>query len=211
MSIFRTWVVGQFGNPRGVWGKVAGSIMANRPSNRRRNLWTVDLLDLQPGQRVLEVGFGPGLALERAADQIGASGYVAGIDVSEVMLKQALRRNAALVEAGRMKLWVGSVEAMPDFDVPFDAILAINTIGFWPDAPARLRDLRERLAPGGRVAVTVQPRSKGATGETTDKIRVQLERDLLAAGFESIVAHWLDTVPPTVCVIGVRPQAEQRI
>lgn len=72
----KTWLVGQFGHPRGAWGRIAGWIMSHRPSNRLRNGWTVDLLDLRPGQRVMEVGFGPGLALERAAARLGPGGFV---------------------------------------------------------------------------------------------------------------------------------------
>jgi len=204
---FRTWLVGQFGHPRGFWGKVAGRIMARRPSNRGRNIWTIDLLGLRPGQRLLEIGFGPGLALERAASPLDGSGFIAAIDHSRVMLEQATRRNGPHVAASRMALRVASVETIPDFGVPFDAIVAINTIGFWPDATARLRELRRRLVPGGRMAVTVQPRSKGATRRMTDRIRRDLERDLRASGYVSITAHWLETAPPSVCVIGVRSEA----
>lgn len=206
-SSFRTWLVGQFGHPRGFWGWVAGRIMAHRPSNRRRNLWTIDLLGLRPGQRLLEIGFGPGLALQRAASPLGGSGFVAGIDLSGVMLEQATRRNVPHIAAGRMALRVASVESIPDFGVPFNAIVAINTIGFWPDARAGLRELRRRLVPGGRVAVTVQPRSRGATRRTTDRIRRELERDLRESGYGSIAAHWLETEPPAVCVIGGRSEA----
>jgi hypothetical protein len=56
-------VVGQFGYPRAVAGSVAGWEMAHRPSNRHRHRWVVSLLDVQPAGRVLEVGFGPGVAI----------------------------------------------------------------------------------------------------------------------------------------------------
>ena len=68
---FRVWLVGQFGRPTSAWGHVAGWIMAHRVSNRRRNRWTVDLLDLRPGERVLEIGFGPDSADPAAARNRG--------------------------------------------------------------------------------------------------------------------------------------------
>ena len=74
----RTWLVSQFGHPRGIAGRLAGWVMAHRPSNRRRNAWTVDLLDLQPGERVLDIGFGPVLSLHRIAARVGTPGFVAG-------------------------------------------------------------------------------------------------------------------------------------
>jgi hypothetical protein len=49
-------IVGQFGHPRGMAGSVAGWVMARRPSNRQRNRWVVSLLDVQPTDRVLEIG-----------------------------------------------------------------------------------------------------------------------------------------------------------
>ena len=162
----RTRLVSQFGHPRGIAGRLAGWVMAHRRSNRWRNAWTVDLLDLQPGGRVLEIGFGPGLSLHWIASRVGTLGFVAGIDLSDTMLSQAQHRNRVAVASGRMDLRVASVTDPPDFGASFDAVLAVNTIGFWPDPASRFREIRERLIPGGRFAVTMQPRSKGATAAT---------------------------------------------
>jgi protein-L-isoaspartate O-methyltransferase len=52
----------QFGHPTGFWGRAAGLLMAHHTSNRRRNAWAVSLLDVHPEDRVLEIGFGPGIA-----------------------------------------------------------------------------------------------------------------------------------------------------
>jgi hypothetical protein len=57
------WLAGQFHRPHGVGGHLAGWVMAHRCSNRRRNRWVVSLLDVQPAGRVLEIGFGPGIAI----------------------------------------------------------------------------------------------------------------------------------------------------
>ena len=164
----------------------------------------MDLLNLQPGQRVLEIGFGPGLALQRAAARVGDQGFVAGIDGSAVMLVEAARRNATVVAQQRMRLYVAQVEALPDLGAPFDTILAVNTTGFWPDPLARLRELREHLGPGGRMAITVQPRSKGATAETSARVRARLHTHLRDAGFTEIESHTLELDPPAVCAIGTR-------
>ena len=57
-------IVAQFQQPRGLLGQIAGWIMDHRPSNRDRNHWTVKLLHIQPQDQILEIGCGPGLALE---------------------------------------------------------------------------------------------------------------------------------------------------
>jgi hypothetical protein len=53
-------VVGQFVQPRGFAGRLVGWEMAMRRSNRKRNLWAVDLLEVRPTDCVLEIGFDPG-------------------------------------------------------------------------------------------------------------------------------------------------------
>ena len=92
-SALRRMAVRQFGKPSGVWGGLAGLIMEYRPSNRTRSLRTVDLLDIQPGDRVLEIGLGPGLAVQKVAS-LATRGKVVGIDHSESMVRRASRRNA---------------------------------------------------------------------------------------------------------------------
>src|SRR5918996_2966738 len=108
-----TAVVRQFGHPHGIGGRLAGWVMAHRASNRRRNRWVASLLDLQPTDRVLEIGFGPGLAIAELSRRVGPSGHVYGVDRSDVMLRQATRRNAAAIQAGRVTLISGNVEQLP--------------------------------------------------------------------------------------------------
>jgi len=56
-------VYAQFRRPSGLLGRLAGWIMANRPSNIERNRWTVDLLNIKETDHVLKLGFGPGLSI----------------------------------------------------------------------------------------------------------------------------------------------------
>ena len=104
----------QFARPTGLSGRVAGWIMASRASNRRRNVWTVSLLDVQRNDRVLEIGFGPGIAV-REVSRLAVEGYVCGLDHSDEMLRQATRRNAAAIRMGRIDLRLGSVDCLPVF------------------------------------------------------------------------------------------------
>src|SRR3984957_19120573 len=129
--------VGQGHHPRGAAGSVNGWMFAHRPSNRQRNRWAVSLLDVQPTSQVLEIGFGPGVAVAELV-RAGA-GHVYGIDHSAVMLRQASRRNAAASRAGRVTLINASVDQLPAaLDGPFDAILAVNSLRFWPAPGERL-------------------------------------------------------------------------
>src|SRR5256885_16694982 len=92
--------VRQFGRPHGVPGRLAGWVMAHRSSNRQRSLWEVSLLDVQPTDRVLEVGFGPGVAIaELARRATRGRGY--GVDHSHAHARPARQRNPAAIPAQR--------------------------------------------------------------------------------------------------------------
>jgi len=98
----RSYIVRQFKKPHGMMGALAGPIMASRPSNRHRNRWTVELLDIKPGDRIIEIGCGPGLALEECLAKV-ADGHVAGVDHSATTLNQARLRTANAIKQGRLQ------------------------------------------------------------------------------------------------------------
>src|ERR671911_284188 len=102
----------QFGRPTGLWGHGAGLLMAHRSSNRRRNAWAASLLDVRPDDRVLEIGFGPGLAIRELA-RLATEGYVCGIDHSELMLRRARGLNAEGLRRGVVDLRLRSLPPGP--------------------------------------------------------------------------------------------------
>lgn len=192
----------QFGRPTGFWGHAAGFLMAHRSSNRRRNAWAVSLLCVRPDDRVLEIGFGPGLAILELSRE-AAQGYVCGIDHSELMLRQATRRNTDGIRRGVVDLRLGSIDALPAFKAPFDKVLAVNAIMFWPETDSRLEQLRRLLRPGGLIAVAHQPRGPGASDETSAAKGREIAAALTQAGFSEIRVETLGLNPAVVCVLGV--------
>jgi SAM-dependent methyltransferase len=200
------YLVDQAHHPRGVVGWANGWMFALRPSNRQRNIWAVSLLDVQPTDRVLEIGFGPGVAIAEFAVR-ATRGQVFGIDHSQAMVRHAARRNAAAVRARRVHLTQASVEQLPSFGDPLDVILAVNSLGFWPDPVQRLRGLRRLLRPAGRIALVSQPRCPGATRDTTVRAAQDLQEMLTQAGFTHprVETHHLD--PPVASVLATNPTA----
>jgi len=197
-------VIGQGHRPHGVAGSVTGWVFAHRPSNRQRNRWVVSLLDLRPAGQVLELGFGPGVAVAELV-RAGA-GHVYGIDHSGVMLRQASRRNAAAIRAGRVTLINAPANQLPPaVNGPFDAILAVNSLGFWPAPAERLAELRRRLAPGGRIAIASQPRCPGATADTSRGAAREIEDLLRDTGFSQVSTQTLPLSPPVICVLATCP------
>ncbi len=136
----------QFHQPTGAVGHVAGWVMGRRSSNVARNRWAVRLLDVQPTDRVIELGCGPGVAIAAFATR-AIRGLVVGVDHSQVMIRQARRRNRAAIRAGRVRLVHTPVESLSINDGPFDAALAVNTVGMWPDPTAPATRTRPAVAP----------------------------------------------------------------
>lgn len=192
----------QFGRPTGFWGRGAGLLMAHRSSNRRRNAWAVSLLEVRPDDHVLEIGFGPGLAILELS-RIALEGYVCGIDHSEVMLHQAARRNTDGIRRGVVDLRLASVDALPAFDAPFDKILAVNAMMFWTEPDARLEELRHLLRPGGLIAMAHQSRGPGASDETSATRGREIAAALARAGFSEVRVETLRLKPAVVCALGL--------
>lgn len=200
----RTLMRAQFGRPSGILGTIVGTIMANAPSNQDRIRWTIAQLDLQSHDRVLEIGFGPGYAVKEAC-KILQNGFFAGVDHSAVMVRQATKRNSIAVRKGIVDLRHGSVSNLPAYSEPFNKIFTINSIHFWTDPIARLAELRELMQPGGMIAVTLQPRSRGSSSDTTDAIGKELVANLGKAGFRQVRLETRPASPaPIACAIGFR-------
>jgi ubiquinone/menaquinone biosynthesis C-methylase UbiE len=124
--------------------------------------WATSLLELWPDDRVLEVGFGPGTAIQLMS-QLAYRGFVAGVDLSAVMVRQASARNAAAIRQGRVELREGSATALPYGDARFGKALAINSVDHWSSPAGGLKELWRVLQPGGLACIVDRPH--GAKGE----------------------------------------------
>jgi ubiquinone/menaquinone biosynthesis C-methylase UbiE len=178
-------IISQFRQPHGFLGQIAGLIMANRPSNIKRNEWTVDLLDLKPTDNVLEIGFGPGIALKKVS-RIVTEGSIVGIDHSETMLRQASKRNDDAIERGMVKLYIGNLNNLSRFNNTFDKIYSANVIQFWDDPKTSFLQLKDLLKTGGKIATTYMPRHNGATNADTKKKADEIVEHLWDAGFKNV-------------------------
>ena len=111
---------------------------------------------LQPGERVLDVACGTGVVARLAAERVGASGAVAGLDLNPAMLQIA----RSVPSTGAAIRWYeGSAESMPLQDESFDAAFCQLGLQFMSDKTAALREIRRVLRPGGRALVSTPPPS----------------------------------------------------
>lgn len=181
----------QYRRPFGEVGRRIGQEMAC--DHLPENLWTIAQLDLQPTDRVLEIGFGPGVAVEEILKRLTA-GQVAGIDYSKLMVGEASQRNIDDIKAGRADLRYGEASELPFADAAFDKALSIHSIYFWAQPRQALRELHRVLKPGGLLVITMLPKNRwppnpaGAaleygTPECTPYFGSEIEEMLVEAGF----------------------------
>lgn len=147
----------QYAQPQGVLGHVAGWRMVRQ--HRPENWWTVAVLDARVEDSILELGFGPGFALQQLSRTV-RRGFIAGVDVSPTMVTAASRRNARAVQRGLVQLQCADVVDLPFDDARFDKAFSIHSIYFWPDPLRALQEVWRVLRPGGLLALTVLPRER---------------------------------------------------
>ncbi|HUG32566.1 MAG TPA: methyltransferase domain-containing protein [Acidimicrobiia bacterium] len=173
-----------FGIPTGVLGRIGGLMLARflGPFNE----WVIELLEVTSSDRILEVGYGPGVATELLA-AAACDGFVAGVDPSTAMFHKASARNAAAIQAGRVDLRLGVAEALPFDDATFDLAMSVNSMQIWPNPGAGLHEIKRCLRVGGRVACAFTP----VTGQSPGHVTQMVEE----AGFAGVqIAHsssWL--------------------
>jgi ubiquinone/menaquinone biosynthesis C-methylase UbiE len=116
----------------------------------------VEELDVQPDDRILEIGCGHGVAASLICERL-ESGRLTAVDRSPKMIEAAERRNAEHVAAGRAEFIVGELEQLGLGERRFDKVLAVR-VGLFHREPERAHELVEPwLAPGGTVTAVFDP------------------------------------------------------
>jgi ubiquinone/menaquinone biosynthesis C-methylase UbiE len=114
----------------------------------------IDLVEVHPGDAVLDVATGPGTVARLAAARAGASGRVVGIDLSAPMLEVA-RSKMPEPGAAPLEFLQRSADDLQLPDASFDLVLCQQGLQFFPDQTAALREMRRVLKPDGRVGIAV--------------------------------------------------------
>ncbi len=149
------FVAKQLSQPAGFGGWVIRNLM-NR-GNARLNAFALEQLGLTPQDRVLEIGFGGGVALPSLLQK---AGYLCGIDRSQDSVTAARRRFADEVAAQRAEFRTGTVEALPLAEASFDKVLTVNTVYFWSSLFGGMAEIARVLRPDGRIALGFLPKAR---------------------------------------------------
>lgn len=145
-----SFIARQGRRPSGLLGRIVAPLMARETAGE--NDCALELLQLEACDRVLEVGYGHGDTLARAA-KVVTSGSLRGVDYSVSMQRLATRRHSRLVRTKSVEFHSGSSDRLPFADAAFDKIYSVHTVYFWTAPLDHLREIHRVLHAGGRFVL----------------------------------------------------------
>jgi arsenite methyltransferase len=151
VTYFDTLLRSQLGKPSGLFGSWIVAPMLNF-ANTGLVSTTVELLEPKPDDAVLDIGFGGGASLWAMARKL-PHGKITGVDYSHDMVDNATRLIQQKRLRSRVSVRWGDVADLPFRAGTFDRIITINSLYYWPDLMAGLREMARVLKRHGRVAV----------------------------------------------------------
>lgn len=186
-------------HPRGPVGQLLARIWISETA--AVNDTAIELLAPARGERILELGFGPGRTLGRLA---AARATVVGVETSPAMIRTATRRNHEHIRNGAMRLLHGDGVTIPIDTDSIDGAVSVHTIYFWPNPTQTLGELVRVLRPGGRLVLAFRagqhplPRRLDPAVYRTVPTTDQAIEWLQQAGFAQVQAETRTTMPAVV-------------
>jgi 2-polyprenyl-3-methyl-5-hydroxy-6-metoxy-1,4-benzoquinol methylase len=166
-----------------------------------RLTWAVEVLDPRPGERVLEVGCGHGVAVSLVCERL-ARGEITAIDRSQKMIAIARNRNREEIAAGRATI---ERSAFPGTDLGgkrFDKVFAVHVAAFWKQPEAMLPAARQLLRRAGRLYLFNHSPPQMAGAGAMRRLGEEIAAALGSHGFRSELVVETGRTGTGVCVIG---------
>lgn len=189
-----------------------GDQLLNRMNKSHEALaqWGVSHLDIEKEDIILDIGCGGGVNVERFLKM--TDGMVYGLDYSEVSVEKTSFLNKSAIDSGKCEVIQGSVSELPFDDMSFDIVTAFETIMFWPDIVADLKEVRRVLKDEGIVFIcneAVPDENNDRLNEVVDLLDMKLfsEDDLdyvlREAGFSDVIC-FRKTGYDWICAIAIK-------
>jgi len=178
----------QFKKPTGFLGKIVSAAMKKGNSFAYDTL--LDILEIKDQDNVFEIGYGHGIGIERILSKNNCS--ISGIDFSELMYKEASKRNKRHIELNNAKLYFGDFLTFKLDELRFDKIFCINVIYFWDNLEKPFLAIRNGLKNNGSfcfymVHSNVLNKLKFAKDDIFNKYSIEnVVEKLNLAGFSKI-------------------------
>jgi ubiquinone/menaquinone biosynthesis C-methylase UbiE len=146
--------------------------MIGRQMNRHHvelTRWAMGFMDLKPGDTVLDLGSGAGMAAAQLAAAVDG-GKVIGIDYSDDMIAAAREYNAEAIADRRVEIIKGDIASLPFEHESVDKAFSIESFYYWPDYPTTIGGIYAVIKPGGRFAVVLEWSKESTNIKTISKL-----------------------------------------
>ncbi|MGE6629157.1 class I SAM-dependent methyltransferase [Bacillus sp. NPDC077027] len=153
LTLIQSWIGKQMREPKGLFTKWVARYMEKNHHNI--NQWTIQLLNIQENDRILEIGIGRGMALSMVGEKLDR-GKIYGVDASRHMVKYAKRKNKKLIDQKKAVIKQGKAEKLPFKDRSFNKLYTVQTIYFWTDMEQVVKEVYRVLQVDGEVYLSFQ-------------------------------------------------------
>jgi ubiquinone/menaquinone biosynthesis C-methylase UbiE len=175
VKALKEYIDRQYKKPSGAFGTYIGEKMVRQ--HKPETKWTLELLDIDKEEEILELGCGAGYAMSLLLQSPFVS-KVTGLDISETVLKSAQFRNKSEFNKGRAILVQGDVSSLPFESERYTRIFSIQSLYFWEKIDETISEIHRVLRPGGRLIITL---SNGKSGETWSGINDLVAKEVIPA------------------------------
>ncbi|MCA0987125.1 class I SAM-dependent methyltransferase [Guptibacillus algicola] len=184
MKSLQAFIDKQYGEPTGITGMYLGEKMVKQ--HRIETMWTIDQLNLDRDETILELGCGAGYAIKMLCNEEAVSSIHA-LDLSFSVLKTAAIRNRKDVDDGKVTLVQGNVNYLPFKQDSFSKLFSIHSIYFWDDIPKTINEIHRVLQPKGTVILTLcNGINDSKKGGVTKMINEEVIPSMKLCGFKQI-------------------------
>src|SRR5215216_4865550 len=185
--MLRKFVASQFKKPTGLFGIFTSNMMVK--NNQKNYDKLIKDLDLQPHNKLLEIGYGPGVGVQMIA-KLCPTCTIHGIDFSKLMYKRASKYNKQYIDTGRAQLLYGDF-LKASLDNNYDKVFCLNVVYFWNDLTSPFEKVLSLLKKGGAFHIYMANENtlveKRAPDSVFNKYSIEQVRDALkAAGFDYV-------------------------
>lgn len=153
LTLIQSWIGKQMREPKGLFSKWVARYMEKNHHNI--NEWTLQLLNIQENDRILEIGTGRGITLSKVAEKLDR-GKVYGVDASRHMVKYAKRKHKKLAEQDKAVFTLGEAEHLPFEDRSFNKLFTVQTIYYLKDIEQVMKEVYRVLQVDGEVFLSFQ-------------------------------------------------------
>jgi cyclopropane fatty-acyl-phospholipid synthase-like methyltransferase len=188
--MLREFIASQFKKPTGLFGIFSSNLMVK--NNQKNYDRLIRDLDLQAQDKVLEIGYGPGIGIQMIAERCPTCS-IHGIDFSKLMYKRAGKYNKGYIYSGRVNLQHGDFLKVPIVHNEYNKIFCLNVVYFWNELIGPFEKVFSLLKKDGSFHIYMADKNTLIKMKSPDSVFnkysiEQIEGALQAAGF-TVVEH----------------------